>query len=106
MLEDLRLAFRVLAKDRGFTVVTVLTLAVAIGANTAIFSVVDGVLLRPLPYVEPDRIVTVAAGTLPAPGRTGTLVFSDRGYWHFVDKTVSSRASGATPVGRGARSCR
>jgi predicted permease len=85
ILEDVRLALRVLAKDRGFTAITVLTLGVAIGANTAIFSVVDGVLLRPLPYVEPDRVVTVAAGTLPAPGRTGTLTFSDRGYWHFVE---------------------
>jgi putative ABC transport system permease protein len=85
MLDDARLALRVLAKERGFTAITLLTLAVAIGANTAIFSVVDGVLLRPLPYAEPDRIVTVAAGTLPAPGRTGTITFSDRGYWHFVN---------------------
>ena len=101
MQEDLRLAFRVLAKDRGFTVVTVLTLAVAIGANTAIFSVVDGVLLRPLPYVEPDRIVTVAAGTLPAPGRTGTLVFSDRGYWHFVDNNRVFESFGGYTGGPG-----
>lgn len=101
MLEDLRLAIRVLAKDRAFSAVTVLTLAVAIGANTAIFSVVDGVLLRPLPYVEPDRIVSVAAGTLPAPGRTGTLVFSDRGYWHFVNNNRVFESFGGYSGGPG-----
>jgi predicted permease len=86
VLEDIRLAFRNLGNDRAFTLLTVVTLAVAIGANTAIFSVVDGVLFRPLPFRDADRIVTVAAGTLPAPGRTtGELPFSDRGYWHFVD---------------------
>ncbi len=86
MIEDVRLALRNLGKDRAFTLLTILTLAVAIGANTAIFSVVDGVLLRPLPFPDADRVVTVAAGTLPAPGRTtGELPFSDRGYWHFVD---------------------
>ena len=101
MLEDLRLAFRVLVKERAFSVVTVLTLAVAIGANTAIFSVVDGVLLRPLPYLEPDRIVSVAAGTLPAPGRTGTLVFSDRGYWHFVENNRVFESFGGYSGGTG-----
>src|SRR5688572_14163881 len=101
MLDDLRLAFRVLAKDRGFSAVTVLTLAVAIGANTAIFSVVDGVLLRPLPYMQPDRIVTVAAGTLPAPGRTGTLTFSDRGYWHFVNNNRVFESFGGYTGGPG-----
>ncbi len=92
--EDIRLAFRVLMKDRAFTAITILTLAVAIGANTAIFSVVDGVLLRPLPYPEPDRIVGVRTGTLPAPGRTGELPFSDRGYWHFHDNNHSFSAFG------------
>ena len=101
MVEDVRLALRVLAKDRGFTAITVLTLAVAIGANTAIFSVVDGVLLRPLPYAEPDRVVTVAAGTLPAPGRTGEITFSDRGYWHFVENNRVFTAFGGYSGGPG-----
>src|SRR5438128_242287 len=56
---DLRYAVRALGRTPGFAVVIVLTLALAIGANSAIFSVIQGVLLRPLPYTQPDRIVRI-----------------------------------------------
>ncbi len=67
VIEDLRYGWRLLGKSRGFTAVAVITLAFGIGANTAIFSLVDTVLLRPLPYRLPGRLVLISE-SLPRMG--------------------------------------
>ncbi|NWF82609.1 MAG: ABC transporter permease [Bryobacteraceae bacterium] len=59
VVNDLVIAARTLMREPGIAAATVLTIALGVGANTAIFSVVNGVLLRPLPFPEPERLVTV-----------------------------------------------
>ena len=59
MLQDLRFGFKLLWKEKAFTITALLTLALCIGANTAIFTVLHAVIMAPLPFPEPDRLVSM-----------------------------------------------
>ncbi len=61
--QDLHYAFRTFVRNPGFALLAILTIAVAVGANTAVFSVVNAVLLRPLPYPQADGLVLVSQGS-------------------------------------------
>jgi putative ABC transport system permease protein len=91
LLQDLRYAFRLLAKSPGFTAIAILTLALGIGANTAIFSVVNGVLLRPLAFRDPSRLVIVAEKS-PFP----TISTSYENYVDWRDQSRSFESMEAT----------
>jgi len=73
-LSDLKFTLRRLLKSPGFTLTVLLTLAIGIGANTAVFTVVDSILLKPLPYPDSDRLVSL---WLDAPGAGGLTSFSN-----------------------------
>jgi putative ABC transport system permease protein len=90
MITDLRQAFRTLRKSPGFTALVIVVLAVGIGANTAIFSIVDGVLLKPLPFANASRLVAVTTTLKGEPDDTAYLDFVD---WRAQTKTLERLAA-------------
>ena len=94
---DFRYAFRMFVRNPGFTVVIVLTLTLGIGANTAIFTIVNGVLLRPLGYPKPEQLMHVTA-ELPALGLTRSAISAPE-YMEFQEINRSFAAVGAYTTG-------
>ena len=103
MLQDLLYALRMMRKNLGSTIVIVLSLAIGIGSNSAIFSVVDALLLRPLPYPEPDRLAAIwihspGIGILrdwPSPGQYSDLLAES----HSFEEISISRLTTFTMTG-------
>src|SRR5437868_15346670 len=82
LFQDLRYGLRMLLKNKGFTAVAVIALALGIGANTAIFSLVNGVLLRPLPFPDAERIIFIEGKNPAAAGITeSNISFLDFTDW-------------------------
>lgn len=88
--QDLRYAIRGLRKAPGFTLVVVLTLAIGIGATTAVFSVINGILLRPLPYPDQDRLVSVSNVNLKEPKYSWPVSSTDVAHWRADNEVFDS----------------
>ncbi len=104
LFQDLRYALRQLRNAPGFAIAAVLTLALGIGANTAVFSVVNTVLLKPLPYAQPDRLVAVDSldTRVPVPDNLSYPDFFDfRAQNHVFEHLVTSRDSDRVLTGAG-----
>ena len=89
-LQDLRSAMRQFIKSPGVTAVVVITIALGVGANTALFSVVNGVLLNPLPYPQPEQLITLRESK-PNFER-GTISYPNFRDWQKDNRTFSSMA--------------
>jgi predicted permease len=88
MIHDIRIALRTLLNVPGFALAFVLTLSLGIGANTAIFSIINGVLLRPLPYPEADRIMRLRQPQVAAGVEDSLFSFPEVGHYRAVSKTM------------------
>src|ERR1700744_6254262 len=100
VLQDLRYALKQLGTHPGYSLVVILTLALSIGANTAIFSVVDALLLRPLPYPEPQRLGSLMQ-RISGPSNISYPINIDRDTWRFVRDNVPTVTAAVASNGGG-----
>ncbi|HMX28385.1 MAG TPA: ABC transporter permease, partial [Blastocatellia bacterium] len=93
LFQDLRYGVRMLLKKPGFTLIAIVTLALGIGANTAIFSVVNAVLLRPLPYAEPERLVSLWETSRKNPAANSSVSYPNFYDWRAQSQSFERMAS-------------
>src|SRR5213593_2535383 len=93
LLNDLRHATRRLRRSPGFTALAVLTVGLGVGATTVMFSAVHGVLLKPLSYPEPDRLVMIRGATRAQPGRPGVISYPDYRDWRHESRSFETIAA-------------
>jgi putative ABC transport system permease protein len=93
LMQDMRYGIRMLSKNPGFAIIAVLTLALGIGANTAIFSVVNAELLRPLPFRDSGRLVSVATGNSRMHSSNGSTSYPDFMDWRSQNQVFDKMAA-------------
>src|SRR3989441_791562 len=93
LLNDVRHATRRLSRSPGFTALAVLTVGLGVGATTVMFSAVHGVLLKPLLYPEPDRLVMIRGATRAQPGRPGVISYPDYRDWRHESRCFETIAA-------------
>ena len=98
LISDLRFGLRLVARTPGFTVVALIAMALGIGANTAIFSLVDGVLLKPLPYPEAERAVLLQANNLHQGWSSFSISSLDFWDWRDLNRSMQLLPQTGEPV--------